>query len=62
MSNDHDQDLEKKQQSLVTLVNAARVAQKRGAFTLEEAAVIHMAVKAFSEDTVSNTEETDKNL
>lgn len=36
------------QQALEILINAVRVAQKRGAFELEEAAVLLEAIKKFT--------------
>jgi hypothetical protein len=45
MSEDH----QRKQSALETLVSAVRVAQKRGAYSLEEASAIFAAVDEFSE-------------
>ena len=36
------------QQALNILVNAARIAQQKGAFTLEEAEIISNAIRTFS--------------
>ena len=38
-----------KQEALTILVNAAQEAQKRGAFNLEEAAIVYNAIKAFQD-------------
>ena len=42
---------QRKQNALETLVSAVRVAQKRGAYSLEEASVIFAAVREFSAET-----------
>jgi hypothetical protein len=44
-----EQERQRKQSALETLVSAARVAQKRGAYSLEEAAAIFTAINEFSE-------------
>jgi hypothetical protein len=46
------------QQALEVLVNAVKVAQRRGAFELEETPIIAEAVKVFSPKTPSNDEAT----
>ena len=42
------QQFKKQQESLAMLIGAVRMAQKRGAFTLEEAALIGPAVSVFA--------------
>ena len=53
-----DLEYQKKQNALTTIVNAVRIAQKRGAFSLEEAAVLHVAIQVFSEDNVATAEDS----
>ena len=38
------------QQSLVILINAAKLAQQKGAFSLEEAEIIARAIRTFQKD------------
>ena len=53
MSEDH----QRKQRALEILVNSVRVAQKRGAYSLEEASLILGALNEFTENTQSLNQE-----
>lgn len=46
------------EQALSVLVQAVKIAQSKGAFTLEDAEVIAKAVKVFEKPTVAPTTET----
>ena len=50
--------MQDRQSALEVLVRAVQVAQKRGAYTLEEASVIHSAIAAFSEESLDNPSES----
>ena len=45
---DQVQQLKRQQEALAMIIGAVRMAQKRGAFTLEEAAIIGPAVSVFA--------------
>ena len=45
------------EQSISVLVTAARIAQSKGAFTLEEASVINEAIKTFNKPVETPKEE-----
>ncbi len=47
------------QQALEVLINAVRIAQKRGAFELEEAPILAQAVEVFTPKQTETPKETD---
>tara|TARA_R110002074_G_scaffold81822_11_gene183171 strand:- start:1217 stop:1393 length:177 start_codon:yes stop_codon:yes gene_type:complete len=48
------------QEALESLVNAAKVAQQRGAYSLEEASVIHDAIMKFATPSTAAEESEEK--
>tara|TARA_R100001460_G_scaffold106705_1_gene154482 strand:+ start:253 stop:444 length:192 start_codon:yes stop_codon:yes gene_type:complete len=48
--------IEQANQALQVLVNAINIAQKRGAYTLQESSAIYAAIQSFSEPGQENAE------
>lgn len=48
-------------QALTVLIQAARIAQAKGAFTLEDASLVHSAIKVFAPDEAEESSLTSEN-